>query len=243
MGKSLYIAEKPSVAQEFAKALHLKTKSGDGYLEGKKYIVTWALGHLVELAAPEDYDKAFFADDLFIGDSISTGFSLYGVLDPKNVAAAVGYTPYKALNNAIDLGNGVTDSAYNYAVTMQPKRIFIMLGSNGITAAASMEESYRTLVEKLQANCPDSTVYILSVTPVTTDSSSAANAGIDNSMIRDFNKYLRDLASEKGVTYIDLYALLSDDNGYFLHEYAENDGLHFKGATYKVVLKYIEDII
>ena len=191
----------------------------------------------------EDYDKTFFADDLFIGDSISTGFSLYGVLDPKNVAAAVGYTPYKALNNAIDLGNGVTDTAYNYAVTMQPKRIFIMLGSNGITAAASMEESYRTLVEKLQANCPDSTVYILSVTPVTTDSSSAANAGIDNSMIRDFNKYLRDLASEKGVTYIDLYALLSDDNGYFLHEYAENDGLHFKGATYKVVLKYIEDII
>ena len=191
----------------------------------------------------EDYDKAFFADDLFIGDSISTGFSLYGVLDPKNVAAAVGYTPYKALNNAIDLGNGVTDTAYNYAVTMQPKHIFIMLGSNGITAAASMEESYRTLVEKLQANCPDSTVYILSVTPVTTDSSSAANAGIDNSMIRDFNKYLRDLASEKGVTYIDLYALLSDDNGYFLHEYAENDGLHFKGATYKVVLKYIEDII
>lgn len=191
----------------------------------------------------EDYDKTFFADDLFIGDSISTGFSLYGVLDPKNVAAAVGYTPYKALNNAIDLGNGVTDTAYNYAVTMQPKRIFIMLGSNGITAAASMEESYRTLVEKLQANCPDSTVYILSVTPVTTDSSSAANAGIDNSMIRDFNKYLRDLASEKGVTYIDLYALLSDDNGYFLHEYAENDGLHFKGATYKVVLKYIEDTI
>ena len=165
------------------------------------------------------------------------------MLDPKNVAAAVGYPPYKALNNAIDLGNGVTDTAYNYAVTMQPKRIFIMLGSNGITAAASMEESYRTLVEKLQANCPDSTVYILSVTPVTTDSSSAANAGIDNSMIRDFNKYLRDLASEKGVTYIDLYALLSDDNGYFLHEYAENDGLHFKGATYKVVLKYIEDII
>ena len=137
----------------------------------------------------------------------------------------------------------MTDTAYNYAVSMQPKHIFIMLGSNGITAAASMEESYRTLVEKLQANCPDSTVYILSVTPVTTDSSSAANAGIDNSMIRDFNKYLRELASEKGVTYIDLYALLSDDNGYFLHEYAENDGLHFKGATYKVVLKYIEDII
>lgn len=192
---------------------------------------------------PEDYDKSVFADDLFIGDSITTGFSLYGVLNPKNVAAAVGYTPYKALNNAIDLGNGVTDTAYNYAVSMQPKRIFIMLGSNGITAAASMEDSYRSLVEKLQANCPDSTVYILSVTPVTTDSSSAANAGIDNSMIRSFNNYLKELAAEKSVTYIDLYTLLSDDNGCFLHEYAENDGLHFKGATYKVVLKYIEELI
>ena len=191
----------------------------------------------------EDYNKSLFADDLFIGDSITTGFSLYGVLNPKNVAAAVGYTPYKALNNAIDLGNGVTDTAYNYAVSMQPKRIFIMLGSNGITAANSMEDSYRTLVEKLQSNCPDSEIYILSVTPVTSDSSSAASAGIDNSMIKSFNKYLKELASEKGVTYIDLYTLLSDDNGWFLHEYAENDGLHFKGATYKVVLKYIEELI
>lgn len=191
----------------------------------------------------EDYNKSFFADDLFIGDSITTGFSLYGVLNPKNVAAAVGYTPYKALNNSIDLGNGVTDTAYNYAVSMQPKRIFIMLGSNGITAAASMEDSYRSLVEKLQANCPDSTVYIMSVTPVTSDSSTAASAGIDNSMIKSFNKYLKELAAEKGVTYIDLYTLLSDDSGYFLHEYAENDGLHFKGATYKAVLKYIEELI
>lgn len=191
----------------------------------------------------EDYNKTLFADDLFIGDSITTGFSLYGVLNPKNVAAAVGYTPYKALNNSIDLGNGVTDTAYNYAVSMQPKRIFIMLGSNGITAANSMEESYRTLVEKLQTNCPDSAVYILSVTPVTSDSTTAASAGIDNSMIKSFNKYLKQLASEKGVTYVDLYTLLSDDNGYFLHEYAENDGLHFKGATYKVVLKYIEELI
>ena len=49
MGKSLYIAEKPSVAQEFAKALHLKTKRGDGYLEAEDSIVTWCVGHLVTM--------------------------------------------------------------------------------------------------------------------------------------------------------------------------------------------------
>ena len=42
MGKSVYIAEKPSVAQEFAKALKLKTRRGDGFLESEEAIVTWS---------------------------------------------------------------------------------------------------------------------------------------------------------------------------------------------------------
>lgn len=59
MGKSLYIAEKPSVAQEFAKALHLKTKRGDGYLESEESIVTWCVGHLVTMSYPEVYDEKY----------------------------------------------------------------------------------------------------------------------------------------------------------------------------------------
>ena len=46
MGKSVYIAEKPSVAQEFAKALHTDFKRKDGYLEADNHIVTWCVGHL-----------------------------------------------------------------------------------------------------------------------------------------------------------------------------------------------------
>lgn len=56
MGKALYIAEKPSVAQEFAKALKLKTKRQDGYLESGEAIVTWCVGHLVTMSYPEAYD-------------------------------------------------------------------------------------------------------------------------------------------------------------------------------------------
>ena len=58
MGKTLVLAEKPSVGRELARVLGCK-RSGEGCLEGEKYIVTWALGHLVELAAPEEYDKAW----------------------------------------------------------------------------------------------------------------------------------------------------------------------------------------
>lgn len=56
MGKSLYIAEKPSVAQEFARALGLQTARRDGYLEGEDAIVTWCVGHLVTMSYPEVYD-------------------------------------------------------------------------------------------------------------------------------------------------------------------------------------------
>ena len=58
MSKRLFIAEKPSVAQEFAKALHLDFKRKDGYLEADDAIVTWCVGHLVTMSYPEVYDAA-----------------------------------------------------------------------------------------------------------------------------------------------------------------------------------------
>lgn len=56
--KTLVIAEKPSVGRDIARVLKC-SRSGNGFLEGDKYIVTWALGHLVTLADPEDYDKKY----------------------------------------------------------------------------------------------------------------------------------------------------------------------------------------
>ncbi|HEK9101599.1 TPA: DNA topoisomerase III [Bacillus pseudomycoides] len=58
MAKSVVIAEKPSVARDIARVLKCD-KKGNGYLEGNKYIVTWALGHLVTLADPESYDVKY----------------------------------------------------------------------------------------------------------------------------------------------------------------------------------------
>ena len=59
MSKSLFIAEKPSVAQEFAKALKVKAQRKDGYLESENTIVTWCVGHLVTMSYPEVYDSKY----------------------------------------------------------------------------------------------------------------------------------------------------------------------------------------
>ena len=56
MSKALYIAEKPSVAQEFAKALKINGQRRDGYLESSDSVVTWCVGHLVTMSYPEKYD-------------------------------------------------------------------------------------------------------------------------------------------------------------------------------------------
>lgn len=58
MGKAVFIAEKPSVAKEFAKAIKDNYKQNDGYLEGEKSIVTWCVGHLVNMSYPECYDSS-----------------------------------------------------------------------------------------------------------------------------------------------------------------------------------------
>lgn len=59
MQKSLYIAEKPSVAQEFAKALKVAGSRSDGYIESNDAIVTWCVGHLITMSYPEAYDPKY----------------------------------------------------------------------------------------------------------------------------------------------------------------------------------------
>ena len=59
MAKALYIAEKPSVAQEFAKALGENMARRDGYMESEASVVTWCVGHLVTMSYPEKYDEKY----------------------------------------------------------------------------------------------------------------------------------------------------------------------------------------
>ena len=105
-----------------------------------------------------DFDKEYFSSSLFIGDSISTGLSLYGFLDQDNVFAQQGLAPSTALDAEID---GVTLS--DKIAAFKPKKIFVMLGTNSVgyadneTLAASMNE----LVEKI-SGLTKAKIYVIS---------------------------------------------------------------------------------
>ncbi len=90
MPKSLFIAEKPSVAQEFAKALKMDMKSYNGYREGEQAVVTWCVGHLVTMSYPEEYDIKYkkwslatlpFIPDEFKYEVINSAKNQYKVVE------------------------------------------------------------------------------------------------------------------------------------------------------------------
>lgn len=89
MAKSLFIAEKPSVAREFSKALKMDMKNRDGYMEGEKAIITWCVGHLVTMSYPEVYDIKYkrwsfetlpFLPDQFLYEVIDSAKKQYTIV-------------------------------------------------------------------------------------------------------------------------------------------------------------------
>lgn len=183
-----------------------------------------------------DFDKEYFSSSLFIGDSISTGLSLYGFLDQDNVFAQQGLAPSTALDAEID---GVTLS--DKIAAFKPKKIFVMLGTNSVgyadneTLAASMNE----LVERI-SGLTKAKIYVISIPPITPDAEQSDENELTKKDIDDYNAKLKTAVSGSGASFIDLNSVLSNSDGYFDADYAEMDGIHFMGTTYEVMLSYLQ---
>ena len=183
-----------------------------------------------------DFDKEYFSSSLFIGDSISTGLSLYGFLDQDNVFAQQGLAPSTALDAEID---GVTLS--DKIASFKPKKIFVMLGTNSVgyadneTLAASMNE----LVEKISC-LTKAKIYVISIPPITPEAEQSDENELTKKDIDDYNAKLKTAVSGSGASFIDLNSVLSNSDGYFDADYAEMDGIHFMGTTYEVMLSYLQ---
>lgn len=181
------------------------------------------------------YSRSFYDNDLFIGDSISTGLFLYGFLDKSNVFAEVGLNPESALTKAID---GVTCT--EKAAVMQPRNIYIMLGTNGL---AYMNGSYMAnkmgeLTEKLKSACPEANIYIITIPPVTAAHEAQGNETM--ALVNGYNSKLKELCAQNGCGCIDLCRILQNESGYFSSTYAEQDGLHFLGTAYIAMLNFVQ---
>lgn len=190
-----------------------------------------------DLVLPQ-YDMAFFENDLFIGDSISTGLHLYNYLEAENVFAEVGLNPESAINHKI---GDVT--CVEKVAAMQPKRIYIMLGTNGLAFmdAEYMSKKMTELVSELEMACYTAKICVISLPPVTKEHDAEGKETMEK--INDYNSRLKAMCEQGGYTYVDICSKLSDNEGYFSSKYAEADGLHFQGSAYALVLGTIQNQI
>ena len=181
------------------------------------------------------YNRSFFSNDLFIGDSISTGLYGYSFLDKDNVFAEVGLNPESAVTSEID---GIT--CIQKTAAMQPRNIYIMLGTNGL---AYLDGSYMAtkmveLIAALETACPTASIYIITIPPVTAAHEAEGAETMDR--VNSYNSHLKDICTQGGYVCIDLCTALQDENGYLAAKYAEEDGLHFLSDAYIAMLSYVE---
>lgn len=188
----------------------------------------------------EKADFSYFDNCVFIGDSISVGLTAYNILSPDKVIASIGLNISKIDSEKISTTNGKL-TAHEALIQKKPANIYIMLGSNGIAwmSNESMISKYSSFIDKIQADLPESKIYILSIPPVTEGREVAAENPIKNTSIDAYNSELLKLANDKNVYFVDINTALKNNLGKLDTEKAEKDGMHFKKATYDIMLDYI----
>lgn len=166
----------------------------------------------------------------YVGDSIMTGFSGYGILRGRKnsrVFAAVGMNTWK-FNSSKEM---------QALLQYNPDRMYIMMGVNSLwssdsDALNSLLESYEKIIKKCRKRNANIEIFVIGVAPV------GRNASVSSNAVRKFNSLLKKMASKmESVYYYSLSDSLADSNGYLLSKYAAGDGVHWRRETYDYVLK------
>ena len=167
-------------------------------------------------------DKAFFDNAAFIGDSLTEGLLIYGLIDNCPLIAAKGMTAEKAQKELGKFGGrGI-------------QRVYLLLGVNDLTnynqSIDSMLVSYRSLLQNLSQDLPDADVYVQSVFPLARKYN-ASKTRLTNEKIDEYNEGLLAICRELNIRFIDVAQSFSDEDGYMPGDYT-SDGLHIKVSFY-----------
>ena len=174
---------------------------------------------------------------VFLGNSITNGAEWHELFGMPNV-----------VNRGIsgDVIPGLRDRI-DPLIAGKPAKIFIMCGVNDIShhlTTDSIAHDMDLLIEKIQTESPDTKIYLQSVLPFNMDVRVWQNLVGKEQQARDINARYEEIAKQRGVTWINLYPLMVDENGNLREEFT-NDGLHLLGPAYMVwrdaVLPYVTE--
>ena len=196
-------------------------------------------------------DNSYFADAVFLGDSVTEGLDTYA--NPvKGVAAVYGYRSAgpSAILNRTSLHNFATETdeiALDKIAERAPKRLYILLGANALARDGEAEENaflayYGQMLDELRQTLgEDCIIYVQSIPPVR-PAAAEKKPGLASDVLRGVNEQLAQLAASKGCVYLDLWEALADGEGNLKEMIAAPDGVHLSaGNGYGAWVTYLRN--
>ena len=200
---------------------------------------------VIRQPAAGQVDLAYFADAAFLGDSLTVGFTDYDInLGGALVCGYIGAGPDTIVNRmtATHMTRG-DEVALDVLAAAQPKKLYILLGTNTLTTAGAEERFltyYGAMLDALRETLgEDCVIYVQSIPPVRPEAA-AERPGLASDNLRNVNEQLAKLADSKGCVYLDLWEALADGEGNLKAVCAAPDGVHLSaGNGYGAWVNYL----
>lgn len=206
-------------------------------------------------------NDAYFDGALFVGDSIIEGLRQY-VATQRKETPTLGESEFLTSIMGITLADLVGDNTpriyYSYQgkeapledliTAIAPRRVFLLLGLNDLSAAdPSVEETverYGRLIDNVKATLPEVEVIVLTNPPKVASSwlpAYTANRNFNNELIKEFVTALADMCDERGIPWIDIHSCLMDEAGALPDDYCRDGYLHLSNTGAQVVVEALYD--
>ena len=193
----------------------------------------------VILSETDDAGQEYIDKLYFVGDSTTLHFSKAGI-DKDHLLVPSSHT--LMLDTDIDdVTVGYTDLTISeYLKQKGAEIVIITVGVNGADRFTEIRYKtyYKKLITSIKTNSPQTTIILQSVFPVTADYSNQ-NLGITNAGINRLNQWIKEIALDEGLKYLDTQSILKNENGAQILDYSEEDGVHMNADAYKAILQYI----
>ncbi len=183
--------------------------------------------------------REYFTHCSFLGDSRTVAMVEFGYVDESQTLAEVGLAHMGAEANIYTYNSGMQYTFDTFLDYCANKVVYISYGVNGINYenVETYESSYESLIDHVIDKCPGSTIVIQSIWPVR--EGYISTSGISNAAIDYYNEFLKRLADDKQLYYLDTQSVLKDDFNQMKEEYNAGDGLHYNQLGYEAAMGYM----
>ena len=185
-------------------------------------------------------EDEYFADAVFLGDSRTEGFSLYSGLEQGTYLYAVGATVESVFSKRTQTAaDGTAQTLMDALAAGSFSKVYVMLGINelGWPRIETFSDQYSALVDRIRELQPDAQIALESILPVSAGQE-AKGSYVNNERIAQFNAVIRQLAEERGCTYLDVAEALTDAEG-CLPDGWTWDGIHLNVEGCRQWLAYL----